>query len=594
MGVDSTAVLVGWWRRGIRPYWIGHAQVGNEWPETYEYRPIIDKWLAEVGFPTITDVQYVVQRPKHGHYATLEENCLVNETLPSLAFGYKKCSLKWKGEPLDATCADYFRAHIKAGGKVQRAIGYDAGPCDSRRGGVETKGPWNWIYPLREWGRTRERCIAEIAKAGLPVPPKSACWCCLGGETEVVTREGVRPIRDLAGKHHQLLVPSMYKLGGLTHRGGFQEVEVRSFEQQELFEIRLRRLAATRVIRATAEHRWFLESGSQWSSITERTRTTAQLKPGDRLPTLRATALAKEQPMAPAIAQGFTFGDGSRGQGERPATVVFHGKKDLAILPYFVGSVARSTIANGKPAKMIYGVPRFWKELPPIRESRAFLLSWLAGYFAADGEISSRGQPKLSSASHGALKFARDAAAVCGVGYSKIRKKMRLGKGKKRTAIYSICFRRADLPLWFFLNKEHHRRAKAATDRADLPWKVERVRNLNVFEEVFCAVVPGATAFGLSEDLMTGNCPSTKPAELIQLARRHPDLARRAVALEDRARPRLTKIQGLWGMGVKGTRGGEKKPGSWRVFLAEHAPEVLPELPEPPEQPIESPEQEAA
>ena len=179
MGVDSTAVLVGWWRRGIRPHWIGHAQVGNEWPETYAYRPVIDAWLAEVGFPTITDVQYrLKKKPKHGHYETLEENCLVNATLPSLAFGYKKCSLKWKGEPLDAACKDYFAAHIAAGGKVQRAIGYDAGPCDSRRGGVETKGPWSWIYPLREWGWDRERCIAEIARAGLPIPPKSACTFC--------------------------------------------------------------------------------------------------------------------------------------------------------------------------------------------------------------------------------------------------------------------------------------------------------------------------------------------------------------------------------------------------------------------------------
>jgi hypothetical protein len=98
--------------------------------------------------------------------------------LPSLAFGYKKCSLKWKGEPLDAACKDYFAAHVAAGGKVQRAIGYDAGPCDSKRGGVETDGPWSWIYPLREWGWDRDRCIAEIAKAGLPVPPKSACFFC--------------------------------------------------------------------------------------------------------------------------------------------------------------------------------------------------------------------------------------------------------------------------------------------------------------------------------------------------------------------------------------------------------------------------------
>ncbi len=178
MGVDSTAVLVGLHARGIRPDWIGHAQVGNEHPETYAYRPIIDAWLARVGFPAITDVRYVVQRPKNGPYATLEENCLVNETLPSLAFGYKKCSLKWKGEPLDAEVARTFAAHIAAGGKVARAIGYDAGPCDSKRGGVETKGPWHWVYPLREWGWDRERCELEIVRAGLPVPPKSACFFC--------------------------------------------------------------------------------------------------------------------------------------------------------------------------------------------------------------------------------------------------------------------------------------------------------------------------------------------------------------------------------------------------------------------------------
>jgi hypothetical protein len=125
MDVASIAVLVGWWRRGIRPHWIGYAEADNRWPDTYVYRPIIDEWLATVGFPTITDVQ----------------------TLPSL----------------DGACADYFADHIKAGGTVQRAIGHDP------RGG-ETQGPWSWIYPLREWGWNRDRCLVEMAKVGLPVP----------------------------------------------------------------------------------------------------------------------------------------------------------------------------------------------------------------------------------------------------------------------------------------------------------------------------------------------------------------------------------------------------------------------------------------
>jgi hypothetical protein len=178
LGVDSIAVLAGWYRRGIRPDLIVFSNPGSEHPETYEYRPVIDAWLAKVGFPAITEVRYVVQRPRNGAYATIEENCLVNQTLPSLAFGRKACSLKWKGEIIDRHVRQVYADHIARGGKALRAIGYDAGPCDSKRGTRESNGPWRWIYPLREWGWDRERCMAEIAAVGLPVPHKSACFFC--------------------------------------------------------------------------------------------------------------------------------------------------------------------------------------------------------------------------------------------------------------------------------------------------------------------------------------------------------------------------------------------------------------------------------
>jgi hypothetical protein len=221
MGVDSTAVLVGWQSRGIRPDSILHAQVGNEHPETYEYRPQLEEWLRAVGFPAITDVQYVVQRPRNGHYATLEENCLVNATLPSLAFGRKGCSMKWKGEPLDRKARELHLEHIKAGGTVLRAVGYDAGPCDSKRGGVESRGPWQWVYPLREWGWDRARCVAEIERAGLPVPPKSACWFCPSTKpAELLQLARRHP--DLARRAVELedrARPNLQKISGLWGRG---------------------------------------------------------------------------------------------------------------------------------------------------------------------------------------------------------------------------------------------------------------------------------------------------------------------------------------------------------------------------------------
>jgi hypothetical protein len=185
MGVDSTAVLVGFQSRGIIPDAITFADVGDEKVETREYFPIISEWLAKHGFPPISVVRYVPKRFKYAPgYKSLGENCLCNATLPSLAFGMKACSLKWKVAPQERFDAEHPLAKTAwaMGRKVTRAIGYDASPADSRRAtyaGAKGENPkYNFVYPLRDWGWTRQQCIAEIEAAGLPAPPKSACVFC--------------------------------------------------------------------------------------------------------------------------------------------------------------------------------------------------------------------------------------------------------------------------------------------------------------------------------------------------------------------------------------------------------------------------------
>lgn len=98
-GVDSTALLVAMHRAGIRPDIITFADVGGEKPETIEYVKNMDKWLISVGFPTVTWCKKV-PLPSTG-YTDLTGNCIANETLPSLAFGMKSCSIKWKQIPQD-------------------------------------------------------------------------------------------------------------------------------------------------------------------------------------------------------------------------------------------------------------------------------------------------------------------------------------------------------------------------------------------------------------------------------------------------------------------------------------------------------------
>jgi hypothetical protein len=81
-----------------------------------------------------------------------------------------------------------------AGLKVNKCIGFDATEDHRvKTGGTYAVGNfaicpdpelpayrdrYNVLYPLRERGYNRARCIEIIRAAGLPVPPKSACFFC--------------------------------------------------------------------------------------------------------------------------------------------------------------------------------------------------------------------------------------------------------------------------------------------------------------------------------------------------------------------------------------------------------------------------------
>jgi hypothetical protein len=184
LGVDSLANLIGIWRLGLRPDAILHADTGDEHPETVAYREERRRWLRSVGFPDLTIVRRApsVSNVTGLAFSTLGEKCLANETLPSLAFrGGKGCSVEWKITPQERYLAHHPIAQDTwhRGMRVVKAIGYDAGPLDSRRAHHLTSDAYyDYIYPLREWSWDRARAIAEIRAAGLPLPRKSACIFC--------------------------------------------------------------------------------------------------------------------------------------------------------------------------------------------------------------------------------------------------------------------------------------------------------------------------------------------------------------------------------------------------------------------------------
>lgn len=94
-GVNSTAMLVEMHKRGIKPNLILFADTGGERPETYTVVDSVSAWCVAHGMPPIVTVKKTYQ----GKPETLEANCLRMNMLPSIAYGFKSCSMKFKTDP---------------------------------------------------------------------------------------------------------------------------------------------------------------------------------------------------------------------------------------------------------------------------------------------------------------------------------------------------------------------------------------------------------------------------------------------------------------------------------------------------------------
>lgn len=177
-GTNSAAMIIGMYLHKIPIDLILFADPGAEQPHTYEYIEIFGEWLEKHGLPKITPVHCV---DKDGNRLALEQECLRSGTLPSIAYGFKKCSLKHKIGPQEKFCNNHpaCRAEWAAGRRVHKFIGYDAG--ETRR--VQHAAPadeankkYENHYPLYEWGWDRAECVRVIERAGLPRPGKSSCF----------------------------------------------------------------------------------------------------------------------------------------------------------------------------------------------------------------------------------------------------------------------------------------------------------------------------------------------------------------------------------------------------------------------------------
>jgi DNA primase len=323
------------------------------------------------------------------------------------------------------------------------------------------------------------------------VTPARGLFYCLAGETRVLTWEGVRPIRELAGGTHRIL----------GKHGDWIDAPFRSFGIQPLLRLTLTCNGVSKEIYATPEHRWFVRSGRTLTSSRE--VTTRELRPGHRLVSRYPRTRVKNTTPSPfGIAHGLTFGDGTRsGTG---AMAQLDAIKDAELLKWFPLSMVTQ---HGRQL-LVHHLPRYFKELPALDESVPYLYGWLAGYFAADGCVSTAGTVMLNSADRSILEYVRMVCTRLGIGTYGVTEQVRVGfEGRDPSSLFRIVIIDSDLTEEFFLLDKHRLRFNAGRKAYERrSWVVREVRQTERTEEVFCAIVERGHAFTLEDNILTGNC----------------------------------------------------------------------------------------
>lgn len=210
-GLNSTAALVKWVMDQYVPLdKIIFADTGCERPDVYEHVHRFSDWLVKHGMPPIETTK------KGGRQETLEEYSLRFKRLPSLAYGRKSCSHKFKIEPQERDVNRWSpaRAAWKRRDKVVKIIGY--GYEEQRRiskAKVEDD-KYFYRFPLDEWQVDRQGCVEIIKRAGLPVPGKSSCFFCPAMR--------LPEILDLRSNHPHLLQRALH-VEDVALAGGYTE-----------------------------------------------------------------------------------------------------------------------------------------------------------------------------------------------------------------------------------------------------------------------------------------------------------------------------------------------------------------------------------
>lgn len=318
---------------------------------------------------------------------------------------------------------------------------------------------------------------------------------CFSGDTEFLTRHGVKKFEDVVGQTVEVL----------TDRSRWIEAEVRNYGKAQLLKITLRRRGrsgrSVKTIFATANHNWLVRTGQKVSK-----KVTSDLVEGDRLKSLSNKLPSRVTPSSWGVAAGIVYGDGTKYLQGKSSKVVLFGDKESLVKFFPLSPTREVAYGSGLRGTEVSNLPGFLKDAPSIEESSApHLYGWLAGLFATDGNISATGQMSITGSLE-AMSFARDVCVSLGIQVNGLLKQTgKTGYGQTRD-IYKLSIFPGSLEEGFFIRPDQLERFRKPDARGEeRDWYVESVEVTDRVEDVFCVEVPEYGTFTLLDNIHTGN-----------------------------------------------------------------------------------------
>ena len=333
---------------------------------------------------------------------------------------------------------------------------------------------------------------------------------CFAANTKIITHNGIKKIGDLENKTTEII----------NGNGEWEAVTIKNYGKQQLYELNLSRDRTNLKILTTKDHIWFDKYGHEFKTI--------DLKPNMYLKTILKTVDDFNIDIE-GIRHGLIFGDGWKKIIYKTYGSGSHRTKDINQITGYQYNLSFYKNSNKHHLQTYFENDDFWiikhykhgetrirskrfdidpkyKELPDISYGRDYIMSFLAGYIATDGNFTE----SISTANPDIVNSLVDLFIYCGINIRDIKTRIRKNGTnftKKEHNLYTIVYVDSNIPKKFFINKYKQPNTNRKYLRSH--WKINNIVETNQYEDVYCCTT-STNSFVLFGNILTHNCHACK------------------------------------------------------------------------------------